>query len=155
LRLFGEILGGGMASRLFQEARETRGLAYAIDSFVTPYRDGGVFGVYAGCAPKDVAPLTGLIRQVLAGLAADPRPDELERAKAQFTTGLFLNFESAGSRAAAFASQVSVFGKVFTLDEVAAEIDRVTRDDLVRVGSALAAQDGASAVLGPKSMKVV
>lgn len=152
LRLFGEILGGGMASRLFQEAREARGLAYAIDSYTTPYRDGGVFGVYAGCAPKDVAPLTELIRRVLTELAADPKPTELERAKAQFTTSLFLNFEGAASRAATFASQMSVFDKVFTLDEVAADIGAVTRDDLVRVGSAIAAQPGASALLGPKSM---
>ncbi|ESQ74472.1 pitrilysin family protein [Asticcacaulis sp. AC402] len=152
LRLFGEILGGGMASRLFQEAREARGLAYAIDSYTTPYRDGGVFGVFAGCAPKDVAPLNELIRRVLSDLAADPKPSELERAKAQFTTSLFLNFEGAGSRASAFASQMSVFDKVFTLDEVAVDIEAVTRDDLVRVGAALADQPGASALLGPKSM---
>ena len=153
LRLYSEILGGGMASRLFQEARETRGLAYAIDAYATPYRDGGVFGIYAGCAPKDVTPLTDLIRQVMTDLAADPRPSELERAKAQFTTSLFLNFEGAASRAGAFASQLSTFDKVFTLDEVAADIDRVSRDDLVRVGNGLAAQHNfASAVLGPRGI---
>ncbi|MBW8882234.1 MAG: insulinase family protein [Asticcacaulis sp.] len=155
LRLFGEILGGGMASRLFQEAREARGLAYAIDAYATPYRDGGIFGIYAGCAPKDVAPLTDLIRKVLHDLAADPKPAELERAKAQFTTSLFLNFEAAASRAGAFASQLSTFDKVFTLDEVAADIDKVTLTDLVRVGGGIAGQhDFASALLGPKAVAI-
>ncbi len=153
LRLFSEILGGGMASRLFQEAREARGLAYAIDAWCTPYRDGGVFGVYAGCAAKDVAPLAELIRRVIGELAGDPSLSELERARAQFQTSLFLNHEGASSRAATFASQLSTFSKVFALDDVAAEIEKVSRDDLVRVGSAVAAQTAfASALLGPAGM---
>ncbi|MDI7774710.1 pitrilysin family protein [Asticcacaulis sp. EMRT-3] len=153
LRLFSEILGGGMASRLFQEARESRGLAYAIDAWATPYRDGGVFGVYAGCAPGDVEPLEDLIRKVMAGLAADPLETELERAKAQFQTSLFLNHESAAARASAFASQLSIFDKVFSLDEVGGEIERIRRDDLARVGGQLAVQSQfASARLGPRAM---
>ncbi len=150
LRLFSEILGGGMASRLFQQAREERGLAYSVDAWITPYRDTGVFGISAGCAAKDVAPLIELARQGLADLAADPTVEELERAKAQFTTGLFLNFEGAASRSSTFASQVSTFNKVFTLDEVAHQIEAVTRDDLNRVGTAVVAQgQHASALLGP------
>jgi predicted Zn-dependent peptidase len=150
LRLFSEILGGGMASRLFQEAREARGLAYAIDAWATPYRDGGVFGISAGCAPEDADPLVELIQHVMADLSSDPTPSELERARAQFQTSLFLNHEGAASRAATFTSQLSTFAKVFTLDEVAAEIDKVDRDDLVRVGGALARQAAfAQASLGP------
>ena len=153
LRLFSEILGGGMASRLFQEAREARGLAYAIDSFATPYRDGGVFGIYAGCAPSDVEPLIALVQRVLSELASKPTVAELERAKAQFMTSLFLNHEGAASRAGTFASQMSIHAKAFTLDEVAAEINRVSLDDLVRVGSGIAGQKTfASALLGPRSM---
>ncbi|MDV6332855.1 pitrilysin family protein [Asticcacaulis sp. 201] len=153
LRLFSEILGGGMASRLFQEAREARGLAYSIDSFTTPYRDGGIFGVYAGCAATDVDPLIELIQQVIVDLSSSPSTTELERAKAQFMTSLFLNHEGAASRSGTFASQLSTFGKVFTLDEVAADIDRVNRDDLARVGAVITSQKTcASALLGPKSM---
>ncbi|ESQ83651.1 hypothetical protein AEAC466_11635, partial [Asticcacaulis sp. AC466] len=153
LRLFSEILGGGMASRLFQEAREARGLAYSIDSFTTPYRDGGIFGVYAGCAATDVDPLIELIQQVIVDLSSAPSVAELERAKAQFMTSLFLNHEGAASRSGTFASQLSTFGKVFTLDEVAADIDRVSRDDLARVGAGITTQKTcASALLGPKSM---
>jgi predicted Zn-dependent peptidase len=153
LRLFSEILGGGMASRLFQEAREARGLAYSIDAYTTPYRDGGVFGVYAGCAAKDVEPLIELIQKVMVDLSGNPLKEELERAKAQFMTSLFLNHEGAASRSGTFASQLSTFEKVFTLDEVAADIERVSLDDLVRVGSAVTAQKTcASALLGPRSM---
>jgi predicted Zn-dependent peptidase len=153
LRLFSEILGGGMASRLFQEAREERGLAYTIESWCTPYRDGGVFGIYAGCAAGDVPQLFDLVLRVLGDLAADPSPRELERARAQFQTTLFLNHENAASRAATFASQVSTFGKVFTLDEVEAGIAGVSRDDLHRVGQALATQtQRARALLGPPSL---
>ncbi len=153
LRLFGEILGGGMASRLFQEAREARGLAYAIDAWVTPYRDGGVFGISGGCALEDVEPLTELVLRVTNELAADPTNAELERARAQFLTSLFLNHEGAASRAATFTSQLSIFSKIFTLDEVAAEIDKVSRDDLVRVGSHLVRQPAyASALLGPGAL---
>jgi predicted Zn-dependent peptidase len=153
LRLFSEILGGGMASRLFQEAREKRGLAYAVDSWATPYRDGGVFGVYAGCAPGDAAALQALIQDVLIQLARDPSEEELARAKAQFQTSLFLNHENAASRASSFASHLSVFDRVLSLDEVAADIERVRRDDLVRMGEGLTRQtQRASACLGPKSM---
>ena len=153
LRLFSEILGGGMASRLFQEAREERGLAYTIESWCTPYRDGGVFGIYAGCAAPDVPQLSELIHRVLNELAADPSQRELERARAQFQTTLFLNHENAASRAATFSSQVSTFGKVFTLDEVEAEIAKVSRDDLCRVGRLLTVQpQRARALLGPPSL---
>lgn len=154
LRLFSEILGGGMASRLFQEAREARGLAYAIDSWCTPYRDGGVFGLYAGCAAKDVTGLTELILRVMSELAADPSAEELERASAQFQTALFLNHEGAASRAATFSGQMSTFNKIFGLDEVAEEIARIGLDDLARVGGMLTAQTAfASAILGPSGTR--
>lgn len=153
LRLFSEILGGGMASRLFQGARENRGLAYAIDSWVTPYRDGGVFGVYAGSAPGDAEALHDLIFDIMGQLARDPSQDELDRARAQFQTSLFLNHENAAARAGAFASQLSIFGRALSMDEMAADIAAVTCDDLVRVGARLTDQDGhAMAALGPKSM---
>jgi predicted Zn-dependent peptidase len=89
----------------------------------------------------------------MGDLSANPLKEELERAKAQFMTSLFLNHEGAASRSGTFASQLSTFEKVFTLDEVAADIERVSLDDLVRVGSAITAQKTcASALLGPRSM---
>jgi predicted Zn-dependent peptidase len=150
LKLFSEILGGGMASRLFQQAREERGLAYDIDAWATTYRDIGVLGISAGCAAQDVAELTSLARGVLAGLAADPKPEELERARAQYLTGLAFNFQDTEWRSSAFASQLSSFGRVFSFEDETAEIEAVTLDDLRRVGAAILAQpEPASALLGP------
>ncbi len=152
LKLFSEILGGGMASRLFQQAREERGLAYDIDAWATTYRDIGVLGISAGCAPKAVAELTRLARDVLGGLAADPRPEELERARAQYLTGLAFNFQDTEWRSSAFASQLLSFGKVFAFEEETAEVEAVTLDDLARVGAAIAAQpEPARALLGPSA----
>ncbi len=150
LKLFSEILGGGMASRLFQQAREERGLAYDIDAWATTYRDIGVLGISAGCAPKDVAKLTGLAREVLAGLATDPRVEELERARAQYLTGLAFNFQDTEWRSSAFASQLSSFERVFAFEDEQAEVEAVTLDDLKRVGAGIIAQpEPASALLGP------
>jgi predicted Zn-dependent peptidase len=150
LKLFSEILGGGMASRLFQQAREERGLAYDIDSWATTYRDIGVLGISAGCAAKDVAELTTLAHDVLAGLAADPKPEELERAKAQYLTGLAFNFQDSEWRSSAFASQLSSFDRVFSFDDETAEVEAVALDDLRRVGAAITAQpQPAKALLGP------
>lgn len=152
VKLFSEILGGGMASRLFQQAREERGLAYDIDAWVTTYRDIGVLGISAGCAAKDVAELTRLARDVLAGLAADPRPEELERARAQYLTGLAFNFQDTEWRSSAFAGQLSSFGKVYSFEEETAEVDAVTLDDLKRIGSGILAQSQpAQALLGPSA----
>ena len=150
LKLFSEILGGGMASRLFQQAREERGLAYDIDAWATTYRDIGVLGISAGCAPKDVAKLTGLAREVLAGLATDPRVEELERARAQYLTGLAFNFQDTEWRSSAFASQLSSFERVFAFEDEQAEVEAVTLDDLKRVGAGILAQpEPAGALLGP------
>jgi len=150
LKLFSEILGGGMASRLFQQAREERGLAYDIDAWATTYRDIGVLGIGAGCAAKDVPELTALAHDVLAGLAVDPRPEELERGKAQYLTGLAFNFQDSEWRSSAFASQLSSFDRVFSFDDETAEVEAVTLDDLRRVGAAIVAQPNpAKALLGP------
>lgn len=155
LRLFSEILGGGMASRLFQEAREDRGLAYTIDAFVTPYRETGVFGIYAGCAPEDVKPLTALIFDVMGALSETCREDELSRAKAQYLTSLCLGHEGAGARAGIYASQVSTYGRCFSMDELSARIEGVGVDDLKRLGQKLSASSHhARALLGPKSATV-
>jgi predicted Zn-dependent peptidase len=150
-RLFCEILGGGMASRLFQSAREARGLAYTIDAWSTQYRDTGVVGVYAGCLPADLEPLCELIGVTLRELAESPLERELERAKAQFKTSLYLNDENPAMRAGAYASQLLTYGRLFGIDEQARELDLVTLDDLSRVGTTLIRQKGcASAILGPR-----
>jgi predicted Zn-dependent peptidase len=152
LRLFSEILGGGMASRLFQEAREKRGLAYAVDAYSETYEDQGVLGVFAGCAAKDAAELARVAAQEIIGLAARVDAAELSRAKAQLKAGLFMARESPLARAEQAAGQVLLFGRLLTTAEIARDIDLVEAADLMRVGEAmLAPKLAAVSILGPKS----
>ena len=152
LRLFAEILGGGMASRLFQEAREKRGLAYAVDAYAETYEDQGVLGVFAGCAAKDAAELAGVAAQQIIGLADGPLPSELARAKAQLKSGLFMARESPLARAEQAAGQVLIFNRLLTTAEIAQAIDQVEVSDLARIGAGLLAPKcSAVSILGPKA----
>lgn len=151
-RLFAEALGGGMSSRLFQEVREVRGLAYNIDAFADPHEDAGLFGIYAGCSAKDATPCAEVAAQQLLGLATAPQAAELARAKAQLKAHLFMARESSLARAEQAAGQILLFDRLFSTAEIAAGIDAVTEDDLRRVGERLTAGARvAGAVLGPKS----
>ena len=150
-RLFAEILGGGMSSRLFQEAREERGLAYNIDAYAEAYEDAGVLGIYAGCAVEDAAETATLAGRETAKLAAEVKPHELARAKAQGKAHLFMSREAPLHRAEAAAGQVLLFGRPLPPSELAAAIDAVAPEDLSRVGErALASSDAVVAVLGPR-----
>jgi predicted Zn-dependent peptidase len=151
LRLFAEILGGGMASRLFQEAREKRGLAYAIDAYSDTYADAGLLGVFAGCAAKDAAELAQVAAGEIAGLGRTLTDPELRRAKAQLKGSMFMARESPASRAEQAAVQTLLFGRAFSSREVAAEIDAVSAHDLTRLSETiLAPAASAVAVLGPR-----
>jgi predicted Zn-dependent peptidase len=151
LRLFAEILGGGMASRLFQEAREKRGLAYAIDAYADTYADAGLLGVFAGCAAKDAAELAKVAAGEIAALAGSASEAELARAKAQLKGSMFMGRESPVARAEQAAGQVLLFGAPLPAREFADRIDAVSTADLARFGERLLAPRGsACAVLGPK-----
>jgi predicted Zn-dependent peptidase len=151
LRLLAEILGGGMASRLFQEAREKRGLAYAIDAYSETYAETGVLGVYAGCAAADAAELARVAAGEIAGMTTPVPQDELARAKAQVKSAMFMARESALARAEQAAAQVLLFGRTLDPAEVAAEVDAVTAADIARLaGDILGAKKLAAAVLGPR-----
>jgi predicted Zn-dependent peptidase len=150
LRLFAEILGGGMSSRLFQEVRERRGLAYAIDAYVDAHADTGVLGVYAGADAGDAAEAARVAGEQMLALTAKVDDAELARAKAQFKASLFMARESALARAEAAASQLLIFERLIATAEVAAAIDAIGPADLARVGArAVEAGRSACAVLGP------
>ena len=152
LRLLAEILGGGMASRLFQEAREKRGLAYAVDAYSETYADTGILGIFAGCAAKDAAELAKVAAGEIQGLAERVEPAELARAKAQLKAGMFMARESHQSRAEQAAGQVLLFGRLLSTAEIAEQIDAVEAADLARLGTSLLAPGKAAvSVLGPKA----
>ena len=151
LRLFAEILGGGMSSRLFQEVRENRGLAYAIDAYADTYADAGVLGVYLGAAVADAAEAARVTAAQIVALAGHVHDDELARAKAQLKAATFMARESTLARAELAAGQTLLFDRLFTVPETAAAIDAVTPADITRLGAQiLAAGVCATAVLGPK-----
>jgi predicted Zn-dependent peptidase len=151
LRLFAEILGGGMSSRLFQEVREHRGLAYAIDAFADTQTDTGVLGVYAGASPKDAAEAARVAAGQIEAMTLKVHDAELARAKAQLKAATFMARESVLSRAEQAAGQLLTFGRLFTVAETAAAIDSVSVEDVQSVGGRmLAASACACAVLGPK-----
>lgn len=152
MRLFAEILGGGMASRLFQSAREERGLAYAIDAYHEAYEDTGVLGIYAGAAADRAVELAEVCADELRSLATDgPTDAELSRARAVQKAGLWMSDESPASRAGRNAAQTLMYGAPVSSDASVARIEAVTADDLRRVGTrVLAGGLTATSVLGPK-----
>jgi predicted Zn-dependent peptidase len=137
LRLFAECLGGGMSSRLFQEAREKRGLAYNIDAYSDTYADTGALGIYAGCAAGDAVETAKVCAEQLVALARHIEPSELARAKAQLKAHMFMAREQPLSRAEQAAGQVLLFDRLYPPAELAAEVDAVTPADLVRLGERL------------------
>ncbi|ALL12102.1 M16 family metallopeptidase [Caulobacter henricii] len=152
LRIFAECLGGGMSSRLFQEAREKRGLAYNIDAYSDTYADHGALGIYAGCAAKDAVETAKVCAEQLVALARHIEPAELARAKAQLKAHMFMAREQPLSRAEQAAGQVLLFDRLYPPAELAHEVDAVTPADIVRLGERLlGSRRCATAILGAKS----
>jgi predicted Zn-dependent peptidase len=150
-RVFAEALGGGMASRLFQEAREKRGLAYAVDAYSEAYADAGLIGVYAGAAAKDGPDLLRVVAEQVRDLAERPTAAEVARGKVQMKSALFMSRESLLSRAEQSAAQALLFDRLIPPEEIAEGVDAVTADDVRAVGErALADGRSAAAVLGSK-----
>jgi predicted Zn-dependent peptidase len=152
MRLLTEILGGGMASRLFQSAREERGLAYAIDAYQEPYEDIGVLGIYAGAAADRAVELAEVCADEIRALATDgPTDAELSRAKAVARAGLWMSDESPASRAGRNAAQTLIYGAPVSSEDSEARIEATTAEDLRRVGrKVLASGLSATSVLGPR-----
>jgi len=151
LRIFAEALGGGMSSRLFQEAREKRGLAYNIDAYADTYADAGALGVYAGCAAGDAAETAKVCAEQILALADRIEDAELARAKAQLKAHMFMAREQPLSRAEQAAGQALMFDRLYTPAELAQAVDAVTQADLTRLaGAILGPRKTASAILGAK-----
>ena len=113
------VLGGSMSSRLFQNIREKRGLAYAVFSGLNAYRDAGVLTVYAGCAAGSVGQVVDLVIEELRGLKAmPPSAEELRRAKDHLKGSLMLSLENTASRLSHLARQELYFDQQYGLDEV-------------------------------------
>jgi predicted Zn-dependent peptidase len=123
--VFSTAFGGGMSSRLFQEAREKRGLCYSIFSQSSGYSDTGLMTIYAGTGAEEVRGLAELVADELRRAAGDMSDVEIARAKAQMRAGLLMGLESPFGRCERMARAMAIFGRVQSVEEMVAEIDAV------------------------------
>jgi len=150
IQLFACAAGGGMSSRLFQELREERGLAYTIYAHHQPFTDTGLFSVYLATAPGDAAGARALTLDVLAATARDLSEAELARARAQLKAGLLMNLESSGGWAEFAARQYMIYGRLTPPAEVVARLDATGVDQVRAAAARLLSRAPASATVGLK-----
>ncbi|MGE0754116.1 MAG: M16 family metallopeptidase [Alphaproteobacteria bacterium] len=136
-QLYANILGGGMSSRLFQEVREKRGLAYDVYASSAAYADCGVLSVYAGTAPERAGELTAVLCDQLVHMAHEVNDNELARAKNQLKSSLLMTRENPQNVAMWIARHLIVFGHYRTADELRRRIDNVTTKDIEDLGALL------------------
>jgi predicted Zn-dependent peptidase len=143
-------LGGGMSSRLFQQIREQRGLAYSVYSYTCEYAETGLFAVYAGCAPGKVAEVLDITRDVLADVAAHGLTDaEVVRGKGMLKGGLVLGLEDTESRMGRLGKGELLYDQLLSVDELLAKVDAVTPDQVRAVAAELLTQPMSLAAIGP------
>jgi predicted Zn-dependent peptidase len=143
-------LGGGMSSRLFQEVREKRGLAYAVYSFASQHADTGMWGVYVGCLPSKADEVLAIcsaeVRKVIASGLTD---EELERGKGQVRGGIVLGLEDPSSRMTRLGKAELVYPGLEPVDDIIAQINAVTHDDVRLAAESVLTRPKALAVVGP------
>ncbi len=128
--LLATLLGGGMTSRLFQEIREKRGLVYTISSYITPYSDTGVFGIYAGTGKDQVKELMPAILSEVVHVKDSIKADELIRCKTQIKAGLLMGLESTSNRCERIANQILIHGRVIDIEEIEDRIESVNIESI-------------------------
>ena len=134
LTVVNQVLGGGMSSRLFQEVRETRGLAYSVFSYQAGFEDNGMFAVYAGTAPERVTETLDVIHGELDRLAAEGiTAAELDAAKGHLVGSMTMSLETSASRMRRIGRAEMIEGDIPSLDEVVGRVEAVTADDVASV----------------------
>jgi predicted Zn-dependent peptidase len=143
-------LGGGMSSRLFQEVREKRGLAYSVYSFASQHADTGLWGIYAGCLPSKADEVLSICSAEVAKIIESGLTDaELERGKGQVRGGIVLGLEDPSSRMTRLGKAELVYPGLEPVDDVLAAIDAVTHDDIRAIASEILTRPKVLAVVGP------
>jgi predicted Zn-dependent peptidase len=150
LGVLNNVLGGGMSSRLFQEIREKRGLAYSVYSYTSQYADSGLFGVYAGCAPGKIDEVLALTREELERVAEHGvGAEEVARGKGMYKGGLVLGLEDTGSRMSRLGKGELLYDELLSVDDILARVDAVTPDEIHEVARQVLTQQLSLAVIGP------
>ncbi len=151
LSILDNVLGGSMSSRLFQEIREKRGLAYSVGSYSQSYREGGYFGVYSGTSPKTAEQVIDLVRAEFKNIRANNITEkELERSKNQFRGSIVMSQEGMNSRMMRIGRNELTYDRVIPIDEIMGKITSVTLDDIAEVAEHIFGADAyAMATVGP------
>jgi predicted Zn-dependent peptidase len=143
-------LGGGMSSRLFQEVREKRGLAYSVYSFASQHADTGMWGIYAGCLPSKADEVLSICVAEVAKVVEEGLTDaELERGKGQVRGGIVLGLEDPSSRMTRLGKSELVYPGLEPVDDVLAAIDVVSHDDIRAIATEILTRPKVLAVVGP------
>ncbi|WP_084965520.1 M16 family metallopeptidase [Thermoactinospora rubra] len=144
--------GGGMSSRLFQEVREKRGLAYSAYSYTSSYSDTGQFGIYVGCLPPKIDEVLKVVRDEAEYVAEHGLTDEeIALGKGQMRGSLVLGLEDTGSRMSRLGKSELVHERLMTVDEILARIEAVTKEEIQAVAREILQRPKTLAVLGPYS----
>lgn len=154
-RLFATAVGGGMSSRLFQQLREERGLAYSIGAAHGLHADTGLFSIYAATRPEDGAQVLAESRAIAAQAAADLAAAELDRARAQLKAGILMALESHAAQAEWLAGSLLSWGRVLPHAELVARIETPTLEDVRAAGTLLLDSPPAIAAVGPGAGRMV
>ena len=143
-------LGGGMSSRLFQEIREKRGLAYSVYAYAQQFAGSGVLGFYAGCNPTKAIEVVEIIRGVLSDVADNGMThEEIERAKGAVRGSLVLSQEDSGSRMSRIGKNEIVYGQVMDFDDILKAISRVSATDIREIAGEFLVKTPTLALVGP------
>ncbi|MDR1390860.1 MAG: insulinase family protein [Holosporales bacterium] len=142
------ILGGGMSSRLFQEIREKRGWVYSISSFISNYRDTGIFGVYAACEDSKAREVIEVIKDEFEKSKFDIKEEELNKAKIQLKASLLMGLESSSARMERLANQYLLQGRLNSLDQISEKIEAISLASLKCVVEKVFASKPTLAVIG-------
>ncbi len=149
-QVFATALGGGMSSRLFQEAREKRGLCYAIYAFAHSYRDAGMVGVYSGTSAAKAGEIAPLIAAEMQAMSTGATEEEVARARAQLKASLLMGLEQPHARCELMAGHLHIYGRLLSTDEIVRRIDGVDVEAIRRFALKLCeAGNPAMASVGP------
>ena len=147
--IFATLFGGGMSSRLFQEVREERGLAYSVFSFLSGYSDTGLFGVYAGTGELEAQEVVPLICGLLTEAGEEVREAEIDRARNQIKASILMGRERTSNRCEHLANQLLTYGRALSVEEIVARLDAVDRAAIGRVTERFLASTPTLIALGP------
>ena len=150
LSILASALGGGMSSRLFQEIREKRGLAYSVYAYIQQFAGSGSLSFYAGCQPAKAQEVISIIKEITSEVATDGLTDEeINRAKGAVRGALVLSQEDTGSRMNRIGKSELVYGEIMSFDEILRRVSSVTHDEIRQIASELLPVSPTLAVVGP------